>query len=466
MTQVQKSIENSSDLSDYWKLAIARRARWLTQQARQSQIEPEGDWTSWLILSGRGWGKTRTGAEWIAWQAIHHPKTRYAVLAATFSDARDTCVEGDSGLLKVLREYGALREPNGWNRSLGELFLSNGSRIKLFSADEPDRLRGPQFHGAWVDELAAFRYPDAYDQLQFGLRLGLVPKTVITTTPRPKPLIRNLIERTDGSVHITRGSTFENSANLAPAALTELQARYANTRLGRQELYGEILDDVEGALFHQHTIDANRVAVAPRDLMRVVVAVDPAVTVSENSDDTGIVVAGKNTQGEAFVLADYTCRQSPLEWAKRAVDAYRTHNADAIVVEVNNGGDMIPALIHQVDSSIKVKQVRATRGKTLRAEPCAAFYEQNRVHHVGVLEALETQMTTWTPDEPKSPDRLDALVWALTDLLEGSNLIGYLNNLATFCDNCNLPMPKSYKVCSGCGSSLTESDEPKHILGV
>jgi phage terminase large subunit-like protein len=172
MTAEQKLIENSNALSPYWKQAIARRARWLTQQARTNQIEPEGNWNIWLILSGRGWGKTRTGAEWLAWQAIHHPKTRYAILTPTFADARDTCIEGDSGLLKVLREYGALREPNGWNRSIGEIVLANGSRIKLFSGDVPDRLRGQQFHGAWIDELAAFQYPDAYDQLQFGLRLG------------------------------------------------------------------------------------------------------------------------------------------------------------------------------------------------------------------------------------------------------------------------------------------------------
>ena len=466
MTGEQKLIENSNGLSHYWKQAIARRARWLTQQARTNQIEPEGNWNIWLILSGRGWGKTRTGAEWLAWQAIHHPKTRYAILTPTFADARDTCVEGDSGLLKVLREYGALREPNGWNRSIGEIVLANGSRIKLFSGDVPDRLRGQQFHGAWIDELAAFQYPDAYDQLQFGLRLGAHPQTIITTTPRPKPLIRNLLQRVDGTVTVVRGSTFENAANLAPAALAELQARYANTRLGKQELYGELLEDIEGALFKQSNIDEHRVANAPHGLQRVVVAIDPAVTNTADSDETGIVVAGKNQTGEAYVIADYTTKASPMQWAQRAIDAYREHRADAIVAEVNNGGDMIPTLIKQIDSSVNVKTVRATRGKALRAEPIASFYEQGRVHHVGELEKLETQMCIWTPEDPKSPDRLDALVWALTDLLEGSNLQGYLNNLAVFCQNCYLPMPKSYSACSGCGTSLTESDEPSHILGV
>jgi len=433
---------------------VARRALWIAQKARPAQVETDERWNTWLILSGRGWGKTRTGAEWLAWKAIHNPKTRYAILAPTFSDARDTCVEGDSGLLKILREYGALREPNGWNRSIGEIVLANGSRIKLFSGDVPDRLRGQQFHGAWIDELAAFQYPDAYDQLQFGLRLGEHPQTLITTTPRPKPLIKNLITRDDGSVTITRGATFDNAANLAPTALAELQARYNNTRLGRQELYGEVLDDVEGALFQQDNIDRHRVPALPHSIQRTVVAVDPAVTNTTESDETGIVVAAKTSDGQAYVIADYTIKASPLEWAKRAVDAYRTHMADAIVVEVNNGGDMIPALIRQVDPNVNVKQVRATKGKFLRAEPVAAWYEQGRVHHVGTLDTLESQMCSWTPNDPNSPDRLDAVVWALTDLLDNANFIGYLNNLALFCKNCNLPMPKSYSSCSGCGTSL------------
>ena len=410
-----------------------------------------------MILSGRGWGKTRTGAEWLAWQACYFPKTRWAVVAPTFTDARDTCVEGESGLLSILRRYGALREPNGWNRSMGQLFLTNGSQIKLFSAEEPERLRGPQFHGAWCDELAAWKYPETWDQLQFGLRLGDKPQTVVTTTPKPKPLIRSLTGRTDGTVAITRGSTFENKANLAASALVELQARYAGTRLGRQELEGEILEDIEGALWTQDNIDQNRVERAPIDMQRIVVAIDPAVTANEESDETGIVVAGKNNQGEMFVLADYTTKSSPMGWAQRAIDAYREHNADAIIAEVNNGGDMIPTLIKSIDPNVRVKTVRATRGKQLRAEPIAALYEQNRAHHVGHFEQLETQMTTWTPEDPKSPDRLDALVWAAAELIDNSSLLGYLSNLAVWCDNCNLPMPKTLGLCSNCGKPLSES---------
>lgn len=430
------------------------RVLWTHQQARTTQLEPEGDWSTWLVLAGRGFGKTRLAAEWLAWQAIRNPKVRCAVIAPTFADGRDTCVEGDSGLLSILRRYGVLREPNGWNRSIGEIKLTNGSRIKIFSADEPDRLRGAQHHYAWCDELAAFKYPDVWDQLQFGLRLGQHPQTVVTTTPRPKALVRNLVARTDGTVTVTRGSTFDNAKNLAPAALAELQARYANTRLGKQELYGEILDDNPNALFHQTNIDQYRIDTAPVGLQRIVVAIDPAVTANETSDETGIIVAGKSNDGQAYILADHTTKSSPMQWAQRAVDAYRTYNADAIVVEVNNGGDMIPTLIGQIDSSVYVKQVRATRGKQLRAEPVAAWYEQGRVHHTQMFDDLETQMTTWTPDDPKSPDRLDALVWALTDLLEGSNLVGYLNNLAVFCHNCNLPMPRSYSMCSGCNAPL------------
>lgn len=370
-------------------------------------------------------------------------------------------------MLGILQRYGALKKDNGYNRSNGELWLSNGSRIKTFSADNPERLRGPQFHGAWVDELAAFQYPEAWDQLQFGLRLGADPKVVVTTTPKPKPLVRALVERKDGTVAITRGSTFENKENLAQSALVELQTRYANTRLGRQELYGEILEDVEGALWSLDSIDSNRVEEAPRDIQRMVVAIDPAVTNTDDSDETGIIVAGKNNQGEAFIIADYSCKASPLEWAKRAVEAYKKHEADVIVVEVNNGGDMIAAVIRQIDPVIPIKSVRATRGKQVRAEPIAAFYEQNRVHHVGVFEKLENQMVTWTPEDPKSPDRLDALVWALTDLLEGSSLTGYLANLAIWCDTCNLPMPKTLKVCSNCASPLSESGDTteRHVLG-
>lgn len=374
-----------------------------------SQLPPDGDWLVWLIQAGRGWGKTRVGAEWIKARALEQPGTRWAVVAPTFGDARDTCVEGESGLLAVLPDD---RVAN-WNRSMGELFLANGSRIKCFSADEPERLRGPQHHGAWCDELAAWRYPDAWDQLQFGLRLGDMPRTVVTTTPKPTRLVKALAERTD--VHVTRGATFDNAANLSAAALAELRARYEGTRMGRQELYGELLDDVEGALWTHAMIDDHRRPMP--ELVRVVTAIDPAVTSGEDSDETGIIVAGIGTDGDGYVVADRSGKFTPDAWARRAVAAHDEHQGDRVVAEVNNGGDLVELTLRAVDPSVPYRKVTASRGKRLRAEPVAALYEQGRIHHVGVFDKLEEQMLTWTPESGDSPDRLDALVWALTDLM-------------------------------------------------
>lgn len=401
-------------------------------------------------MAGRGAGKTRTAAEWLAWEAIKTPKTRWAIVAPTFADARDTCAEGESGVISVLRRYGMLKT---WNRNNGEIVLVNGSRIKLFSADQPDRFRGPQHHGAWCDELAAYRYVDAWDQLQFGLRLGTKPRIIVTTTPRPTALIRGLAGRKDGSVAVTRGSTFDNAANLAPSALLELQARYNNTRLGRQELYGEVLEDVEGALWTQGLLDRNRISERPH-LSRIVVSIDPAVTNTDASDETGIVVCGADASGNGYVLGDYSFRGSPLDWASKAVQVFDEFKADSLLVEVNQGGDMVMAVLKQVRSGLPIREVRAHIGKRLRAEPVAAMYEQGRIHHVGTYEKLEEQMTTWTPQDPKSPDRIDALVQAFSDLLGKISVAGYFNALANFCPNCSLPMPKSFSVCSKCGTAM------------
>lgn len=333
-------------------------------------------------------------------------------MAPTSADARDTCIEGDSGLLNVLPRDAI----QTWNRSLGELILVNGTRYKTFSADEPERLRGPQHHRAWADELAAWRYPEAWDQLMFGLRLGDHPQAVVTTTPKPTPLVKSLVAAATSKV--TRGSTFDNAKNLAPSALAMLKEKYEGTRLGRQELEAEILGDLPGALWSMASLDSYRLRTSP-DLARIVVAVDPAVTATESSDEHGIVVAGLAEDKRGIVLEDASLSGSPMEWARRAVSLYRSWEADAIVIEVNQGGDMVAHTIRTIDPNVKIKEVRASRGKHVRAEPIAALYEQGRVAHVGSfpeLEAQMTQMTTSGYEGEGSPDRVDALVWALTDL--------------------------------------------------
>lgn len=362
-------------------------------------------------MAGRGWGKTRTGAEDVAWFGIRNPGSRIAVAAPTAADARDTCIEGQSGLLGVLPP----EMIQAWNRSLGELILINGTRYKAFSADEPDRFRGPQHHRAWADELAAWKYPDSWDQLMFGLRLGDHPKAVVTTTPRPTPIIRALMR--DPKTLITRGSTFDNAANLAPSALAQLREKYEGTRLGRQELFAEILDDVPGALWTRDGIKAGPI---PADLARVVVAVDPSgASGSEDGDSIGIVVAARGANGRFYVLEDATCDLGPAGWGRRVVERYGHHRADLIVAERNFGGAMVESVIKTADRQAKVKLVTASRGKSVRAEPIAALYEQGRVTHAAGLDALEDQMMQMTLTGfmgDGSPDRVDALVWALTEL--------------------------------------------------
>jgi len=399
------------------------RFLWSDKWARTSQLEPLGDWTTWLFMAGRGSGKTRAAAEWIIYQACKYDYTRWAVPAPTFGDARDVCAEGDSGLLKIAERYKVLRLKNGYNSTKGEINLSNGSRIKLFSGDEPDRLRGPQHHGAWVDELASFKYDESWTNLQFGLRLGEFPKTIVTTTPKPIALLRDLLSRKDGSVAVTRGTTYDNAANLAATALAEFKARYEGTRVGRQELYGELLEEIEGALWTRNIIEKSRVTKDDLpEFQRIVVAIDPAVTSSENSDETGIVVCGMTSSKQYYVLDDRTLRATPDNWARTAVNAYQDWRADRIVAEINNGGDLVTAVLKQVEPSIPVKTVHASRGKKVRAEPITALYEQGRVHHVGAFPKLEDQLVIWTPDSNQSPDRLDALVWALTELSGGQSL--------------------------------------------
>ena len=437
-------------LSRLYENTAIRRAEWEATQARPEQIPDDGDWSTWLYLAGRGAGKTRMAAEWLAWQAATNNNTRWAIIAPTFGDVRDVCAEGNSGIVNILYEYGVLED---YNRTQGQIKLTNGSLIKLYSADEPNRLRGPQFHGAWCDELSSWRYPDTWDQLQFGLRLGEHPRTVVTTTPKPVSLVRALVARTDGSVKVVKGSTFDNAANLAPQALIELQLRYNGTRLGRQELYGELLTDIEGALWTRQMIDDARVQEAP-NLTRICVAIDPAVTSGEDSDETGMIVAGVSMDGQYYVLFDGTLRASPDAWARKAVELYHKYKANRIVAEKNNGGDMVGLVIHHVDPTVPIKLVSATRGKHVRAEPISALYEQGKVHHVGGFNQLEDQMVSWTPDSATSPDRMDALVWAITELSVASPAMQYLATKVDFCPSCRMPSPKGTTVCPKCQTAI------------
>lgn len=379
---------------------------------RPKQRTPAGDWRVWLILAGRGFGKTRTGAEFIREQVETGRAGRIALVGATAADVRDTMIEGASGLLSV---FPPDRRPT-YEPSKRRVTFHNGATATAFSADKPDRLRGPNHDLAWADELAAWRYMDAWDQLMLGLRLGDNPRVVVTTTPRPIAIIRRLAQSTDGRVHVTSGSTYENAANLSTDFIDEMRRRYEGTRLGRQELEAQIIDDVDGALWARDNIDETRVT-SHAPLKRIVVAVDPAVTANENSDETGIIVAGVDNKNEGYVLDDRTLRASPNEWASAAIAAYHTHKADMIVAEANQGGDLVSTVIKTLDPRVPVRLVRASRGKRTRAEPVAALYEQGRVHHVGYFTALEDQLCSWVPDSSTSPDRLDALVWAFTELI-------------------------------------------------
>ena len=380
--------------------------------AREKQLAPPGNWRVWLILAGRGFGKTRSGAEWIRQKVINNEAGRIALIGATAADVRDTMVEGESGLLRIFPPG----ERPRYEPSKRRITFKNGAKATTYSADEPDRLRGPNHDCAWTDEIAAWRYPEAWDQLIFGLRIGDDPRVVATTTPRPTRLIRNLVERED--VVVTRGSTYENQMNLAPTFLEEVKARYEGTRLGRQELYAEILDDVEGALWTREMIEQSRVNNLP-DLTRIVIGVDPAITSRESSAETGIVAVGVDANGTGYVLDDRSLKGSPVEWANAAIALYHRSSAERIVVEANQGGDMVRHTLQTVESQIPIKTVHATRGKRTRAEPISALYEQGKVKHVGAFPVLEDQMCSWTP-ESDSPDRLDALVWGLTELMIGS----------------------------------------------
>ena len=392
-------------------MAGLSRLRWITQ-ARPKQIPPDGDWRIWLILAGRGFGKTRCATEDAAAYAAANPGARIAFIASTAKDLRETIMEGPSGLLRAIPQ-----ECNvGYNRAFSEIRLWNGSQINGYSAEEPDRLRGPNFNRAYCDELASWQRPEAWDMMNFALRLGENPQCIITTTPRPTRLIQQLVKsaRETDSVIITTGTTYENAENVGAGFINYLKEKYEGTRLGRQELYAEVLDDIPGAMWRRSDIEETRVKTAP-EMSRIVVAIDPAVSTSEGSDETGIVAAGKGMDGRWYVLADKSGRYTPDAWARTAVELYRTLKADRIIGEVNNGGDMIENTLRNVDRNVPYKAVHASKGKAIRAEPVAALYEQRRVSHVGMFATLEDQMCLFTSDYYRakmsySPDRMDACI--------------------------------------------------------
>lgn len=396
----------------------AKKATWnWAEWARDDQKPPEGDWTSWLLLGGRGAGKTRAGAEWVRARVAGGARA-VALVAETYEDAREVMIEGESGL----RAVSPPAERPVYQSSRHRLEWPNGAVGHVFSASDPEGLRGYQHDTAWSDELG--KWPDADDvwsNLQLGLRLGDRPRQVITTTPRPSALLKRLIAA-DTTV-VSRASTYANKGNLATAFLSEIARTYEGTRLGRQELMGEVVEDHEGALWSWAMIEAARVTVAP-PLDRVVVAVDPPASAGPDADECGIVVAGIAGEGAsriAYVLADGSCQGlSPAAWGARAAAIYAEFEADRLIAEVNQGGAMVETIVRGADRTIAYKPVHATRGKRVRAEPVAALYERGRVRHVGAFGPLEDQMTQWSGQGP-SPDRLDALVWALTELMLGTD---------------------------------------------
>lgn len=395
--------------------------------AREKQLAPAGGWLTWLILSGRGFGKTRTGAEWVRAKAHSMPGSHGALVARTAKDARDVMIEGESGILNISPPW---FRPH-YEPSKCRLTWPNGTVATAYSAEERSALRGPQFHWAWGDEAASWKDAAAeegeettYSMLQFGLRLGTSPQQCMTTTPKPVRLIRELLAKQgeDGGVVVTRGSSLENRANLAQVWFDQVIAPYVGTRLGRQEIDAEMLDDTPGALWTTGLIQQHRVNKAP-DLVRIVVAVDPSISDGQQAAHTGIVVIGSDYRGHLYILEDCSLRGAPNAWATRAIRAYQDWRADAVVYETNQGGLMVEETLLNVargsgEPIPRMIPVHSFRGKYLRAEPISGLYEQGMAHHVGYFAELESQMTTWIPGN-KSPDRLDALVHGATELSAG-----------------------------------------------
>ena len=378
--------------------------------ARANQLAPKGDWSTWMIMSGRGWGKTRTGAEWIR-ERVQAGYRRIGLIAKTPADARDIMIEGESGILACIPKD---QRPT-YETTKRRLTWKNGAVALAFSSHEPDHLRGVQFDTVWVDELATYEYArETWETMRFALRLSDDPRCLVTTTPKPMAIIKEIIKE-EGTV-LTTGSSYDNQANLTPQFFDQILSRYENTRIGRQEIHAELLDEAEGSLWKRDWIENTRVGECP-NLLRIVVALDPAVTKNKESDETGIVVAGIDDKNELYILDDSSGRYTPQQWGGEAIALYKRWMADRIVAETNNGGMMVESVLRQIDESIPYKSVHATKGKRVRAEPVSALYEQGRVHHVGRHNDLEDQLCNWDPMSNDSPDRLDALVWACTELI-------------------------------------------------
>lgn len=452
----QRSLVENLVLEVDWDQALARltedQARSLQFDwdawARPDQLEPEpfhmGRVTVWVVRAGRGFGKTRTGAETLRRRVREGRTRRSGIVAPTAGDARDILIEGETGILTICPNW----ERPHYEPSKRRITWKNGAVTHVYSADEPDRLRGPQHDFVWGDEPASWRFgKETWDNIEFGLRLGDKPQALLTGTPRPLPWLKAIF--TDPETIVTVGSSYRNVANLAESFIRRILKKYEGTRLGLQELHAAVLEDIEGALWTRAGIDADRIRwteteaglILPvPDLDVVVVAVDPAVTSGPDSDETGIIAVGRvgsRDEGHAYVLGDYSLRGTPNEWANAVVEAVEHYQADHVVAEKNNGGDLVASNIHAVDPRLKVELVHASRGKKTRAEPVSTLYELHRVHHVGTLdsrtahvgglmesgdeeEGLETQMCEWVPGESKdedSPDRVDALVWGISHLL-------------------------------------------------
>jgi len=406
--------------------------------ARPDQLPPHGDWRTWLLMGGRGSGKTRSSSEWVRGEIESGRRRNVGIIGPTADAVRKIQVEGISGILATAPPDARL----SYEPSTRRIVWPNGAIAHLFSAEEPERLRGPNLDGAWFDEIVASPNAAAvWDMLQFALRipgpLGDAPRVIVSTTPKPIPILRSIIKASD--TVITRAATLDNAANLDPSTLRYYVNKYGGTSLGRQELDGELVEDLEGALWNRAMIEACRVERAPGDWTRVVVAVDPSGGSKATSDEVGIIVAAVAHDKDAYILKDHSGRYTPEQWARVAVDAYEDFQADRIVAEANYGGAMVEATIRAVKPNVPVKLVNASRGKAVRAEPVVALYEQGRVHHLRSLTTLEDQLCGWAPGMSGSPDRLDALVWAITELMLGNKttydlaaLVGPMEDLPTY----------------------------------